>query len=407
MKFLLILIIFPVIVSAQNFYPHSEGDRLLFLLDEYTLTQNYTYHDYSYLQKHLIYVKEYNGKQYLQQWGEYYYYDNEANVLHMYPNDSLDFNLPNNSVINFKYLVEADFTMKTKQSNASQWYGMRVYKNLFYMTPDPWQYYTYYVDFTDGIGVTYINDSYADYSIYSGGGNIYSLVQMKVDDVVKPASLVSLEPKTFYYDPIRIGLDEEIEFEFVLKPVVWEPLLNKIWADVFIKKSTGDSTVIETCSFDLVNLRLTIELPEPENMFPGDTLFFRVGMRELSLTDTTFYYPNGYYKSIPIIAGPTSLDNDQQSDLGYKLFQNYPNPFNPVTRIKFELKTSSFIRLQVFNIRGEKVATLCEKNLSRGVHSVEFDGHNLSSGIYFTKLQVFDNNGMELTSLGRKMVLIK
>ena len=407
MKYILIMIILPAIISAQNFFPYSEGDLLLYLVDDYSSSQYSTNHEYYYLEIPVTESQTINGNTYLRQWNKFYYYNEESNVLHLHPYDSLDFDLPDESIVHFQYLVEADFTLRTKMSNFSAWYGMREYKELDYRTPDPWQYYMYTVHFTNGIGVTYINDSYADYSIYSGGGNIYSLVQMKVDDVVKPASLVSLQPKTIYYDPIRIGLDEEIEFEFVLKPVVWEPLLNKIWADVFIKKSTGDSTVIETCSFDLINLRLTIELPEPENMFPGDTLFFRVGMRELSLTDTTFYYPNGYYKSIPIIAGPTSLDNDQQSDLGYKLFQNYPNPFNPVTRIKFELKTSSFIRLQVFNIRGEKVATLCEKNLSRGVHSVEFDGHYLSSGIYFTKLQVFDNNGMELTSLGRKMVLIK
>lgn len=83
------------------------------------------------------------------------------------------------------------------------------------------------------------------------------------------------------------------------------------------------------------------------------------------------------------------------------LNQNYPNPFNPVTVIKFELKQSSNVILKVYNELGSEVATLLDEKRNAGEHSVNFDGSNLSSGVYFYKLYT------DKQFVTKKMILAK
>jgi len=69
------------------------------------------------------------------------------------------------------------------------------------------------------------------------------------------------------------------------------------------------------------------------------------------------------------------------------LMQNYPNPFNPATTISFSLPSKSFVSLKVFDALGREVATLVNEELSAGNHSRQWNGENMSSGIYFYRLQ--------------------
>ncbi|MEO8513988.1 MAG: T9SS type A sorting domain-containing protein [Ignavibacteria bacterium] len=85
----------------------------------------------------------------------------------------------------------------------------------------------------------------------------------------------------------------------------------------------------------------------------------------------------------------------------YSLSQNYPNPFNPNTQIDFAIPKNSFVQLKVFNSAGQEVKDLVNGNMGRGAYSINFDGTNLSSGVYFYKLIT-----AEFTSV-RKMLLIK
>ncbi len=73
----------------------------------------------------------------------------------------------------------------------------------------------------------------------------------------------------------------------------------------------------------------------------------------------------------------------------FSLDQNYPNPFNPRTKIHFTLETESFVTLRIFDLFGRQVATLINERQSAGEHSVEWDALNLSSGVYYYKLQGF------------------
>jgi hypothetical protein len=69
------------------------------------------------------------------------------------------------------------------------------------------------------------------------------------------------------------------------------------------------------------------------------------------------------------------------------LFQNNPNPFNPSTDIEFKLHSAQNVVLDVYDIKGEKVITLVNKYLQPGSYKFNFDAGDLSSGVYFYRLQ--------------------
>jgi hypothetical protein len=90
----------------------------------------------------------------------------------------------------------------------------------------------------------------------------------------------------------------------------------------------------------------------------------------------------------------------------FELFQNYPNPFNPETTISFDLPVSGAVKLEMFNILGESVATPIEGSLAAGRHTVTFrgakaNGEELPSGVYFYRLRA------ERFESTRKMILLK
>ncbi len=102
---------------------------------------------------------------------------------------------------------------------------------------------------------------------------------------------------------------------------------------------------------------------------------------------------------LPIVSGITPIVTITPSD--YRLEQNYPNPFNPATKITFALPKSGLTTLKIYDITGKVIETLVNSSMNAGTYSYEFNGANLSSGVYFYKLEA---NGF---SAVKKMMLIK
>jgi len=71
----------------------------------------------------------------------------------------------------------------------------------------------------------------------------------------------------------------------------------------------------------------------------------------------------------------------------YELHQNYPNPFNPSTLINYSLAKDSRVSIIIYNVLGQKVTELVNKKQSAGNYEIEFDASNLTSGLYFYRLE--------------------
>ena len=93
--------------------------------------------------------------------------------------------------------------------------------------------------------------------------------------------------------------------------------------------------------------------------------------------------------------------NDNFTPSTYSLSQNYPNPFNPSTAIKFSVPKAQHVTLKIFNLLGQEVATLINKQQEAGNYTVTFDASKLASGVYIYSLQAGTFNST------KKMILLK
>ncbi len=96
----------------------------------------------------------------------------------------------------------------------------------------------------------------------------------------------------------------------------------------------------------------------------------------------------------------------------YELSQNYPNPFNPMTTIKYSIANVETgyipsVQLKVYDILGSEIITLVNKEQAQGNYEIDFDGSELSSGIYFYRLQVYTPGRAGDFVETKKMILLK
>lgn len=138
-----------------------------------------------------------------------------------------------------------------------------------------------------------------------------------------------------------------------------------------------------------------------------DTMNCAYPTTAVAYTGGTSNFPAGDLNWFPtrkadwIKAGGTAIVPVSTIPTEYTLEQNYPNPFNPTTKITFSLPKEGMTSLNIYNLLGEKVASLVNEELKAGVHVYSFDASKLSSGVYFYKL---DSDQISLT---KKMMLVK
>ena len=109
---------------------------------------------------------------------------------------------------------------------------------------------------------------------------------------------------------------------------------------------------------------------------------------QLAAIDFFGLYPNNemYIDNFWFGDNPVSVESETVKPQTFNLTQNYPNPFNPVTSIQYVVGSLQFVTLNVYDILGNEVATLVNEEKPAGTYEVDFDGSNLSSGIYFYQM---------------------
>ncbi len=103
-----------------------------------------------------------------------------------------------------------------------------------------------------------------------------------------------------------------------------------------------------------------------------------------------------------ITTSPTPMPTE------FKLLQNTPNPFNPITEIRYELPEELYVVLKIYDVLGQEIQTLVHETQSAGYKTVTFDGSNLSSGVYYYRIDAAStSNPSKSYSEMMKMILVK
>jgi len=200
---------------------------------------------------------------------------------------------------------------------------------------------------------------------------------------------------------------------------------NSDYSDILLAKLEGDIIPVEFISFEGIiqgnNVILNWKTATENNNYGFDiersseNNWRSIGFVEGNLSTTTPHVysfvdlsrQSGiiYYRLKQIdLDGSFTYSNEIKVEFAPTIFsleQNYPNPFNPVTTINYSIPVQENVRLEVYNILGQKVATLVNEVKPTGKYSVEFNAVSFASGIYIYKLTSGKN------TLTRKMLLLK
>jgi len=198
----------------------------------------------------------------------------------------------------------------------------------------------------------------------------------------------------------------------------WSPFLfGSITIAVSLSPSSGDGTFDYTLDFtNLTDSSQTIdiwtEVVDPRGIRREDQVVYGrtlLGGRSYSRTTTkqlgdnkpqgeyafTAYvgtYPDEVMDSSSATYTKTSLEKGSLTEgkeipKVFEVSDNYPNPFNPSTTIEYGLPQDTYVRLEVYNVLGERVSVLSDGLQDAGYHSVVFEPEGLLSGMYFYRLQ--------------------
>ena len=157
------------------------------------------------------------------------------------------------------------------------------------------------------------------------------------------------------------------------------------------KEGTSKFTPIDTVG-------VGVEFVEDFDVILGVTYTYRVKGYN---SKTESYYSNEF--GITLVG----VNSEENIPSKFELSQNYPNPFNPSTMIRFSLPEASFVNITIYNLLGEKVRTLRNKNVESGYHEMTWNATNVPSGIYLISIRFESNFSHQTHSFTKKAILLK
>jgi hypothetical protein len=169
--------------------------------------------------------------------------------------------------------------------------------------------------------------------------------------------------------------------------------LNTSITDLYVKRANekdGKYIIIASYEYDQLFKNRRIYFNQSSYSFIDDSVTYGV-----NYWYTLVALDSGrvQVESEPVFATPTkqedipSISDDKSNLADFNLEQNYPNPFNPKTVIEFTIPKTGFVTLQLYNMLGQKVATIIEKELHAGAHKINWTANKLVSGTYIYRLQ--------------------
>jgi hypothetical protein len=205
-----------------------------------------------------------------------------------------------------------------------------------------------------------------------------------------PPNLWSVFPQT--------QLPQSIQFYYQFAPLGGDELLVTVFFyDGFQPIAAADTAITAAAgAFTLLDLPVEAFLPgTPDSCYIYISIA-GTGQEGNPTLGSTFHIDDvGFF-------GVTSVENASDVPAVFELGQNYPNPFNPSTTIEYSVPEAGDVRLEVFNLVGERVALLVDRRVAAGSHRAEFTATALPSGVYLYRLSAGASNVMV-----RRMVLVK
>ncbi|MBN1637658.1 MAG: CotH kinase family protein, partial [Ignavibacteriales bacterium] len=147
-------------------------------------------------------------------------------------------------------------------------------------------------------------------------------------------------------------------------------VLSQVNIDSIIFNSETDTMSIEDLD-DSIRINLSVD---------GKFKFKGIGYCNNKIVEIS----PSYYITLAV---GNDIDSYEVLPSEFKLEQNYPNPFNPSTVISYQLPVSSLVQIKVYNVLGQEIAKLVNEEKPAGTHHVELNASNLSSGIYFYRIE--------------------
>lgn len=168
---------------------------------------------------------------------------------------------------------------------------------------------------------------------------------------------------------------------------------NKPVTDAMIYAKQGDQYI----GFGMTNAKGEYTI---KNIPAGDYILVahKIGSQSEEM-NVTIEEKNNRSFDFSLVKNSSNVTNTNPFE--FALSQNYPNPFNPNTVISYSIAKSGFVTLKVYNAAGELVKELVNTQQNAGAYSVEFSASELSSGVYFYRLEA---NGFSAVN---KMILVK
>ncbi len=186
----------------------------------------------------------------------------------------------------------------------------------------------------------------------------------------------------------------------------WERVIPTLNSNLFRFAATDTGMALYSITFNPFRAAAFYNGNELKSLVPADYPYAGGILDVIQKQDSVIYAtsssPFGHGMSVYKWGETVSIENDSELPNGFMLGDNYPNPFNPTTRIPFSVKVSAPVSLTVYNVLGQRVATLINNQMmSAGSYEFNFDASRLASGTYFYQLQQENN------VVTKSMVLIK
>jgi pullulanase/glycogen debranching enzyme len=182
-------------------------------------------------------------------------------------------------------------------------------------------------------------------------------------------------------------------------------------------RTSASSNAIVNLNFSSDNVTTNISVPLTKLAFDSTSSYYLNDVLNGPYTEISGTALKNYQVTLPpnsaqifILSNEPIVDvkeENKQVPVSCTLMQNYPNPFNPSTIIRYSLPAAGRVKISVYNVLGEMVEQLLNKEHGAGYYDVVWNAGNYASGVYIYSIEMASLRGGESFRAAKKMVLVK